>query len=123
MIKKIRTSVFETNSSSVHSLVLQTEKEFNDSYFWRDYMCISYDEMKKLHPDLDNREFEGWFEQVLMSDKELEEVGEYDFDLSDDDNYYYRVFPAKWVVKNYSNCDLEVKNKNNMVAVSMYIYE
>ena len=123
MIKKIRTSVFETNSSSVHSLVLQTEKEFNDSYFWEDYMCISYDEIKKLHPDLDNREFEEWFEQVLMSDKELEEVGEYDFDLSDDDDYYYRVFPAKWVVKNYNNCDLEVKNKNNMVAVSIYIYE
>ena len=37
--------------------------------------------------------------------------------------YYYKIFPAKWVIKNYNNCDLEVKNKNNMIAVSMYKYE
>ena len=58
-----------------------------------------------------------------MSNTELKKINNYNFDLSDDDDYYYKIFPANWVIKNYNNCDLEVKNKNNMIAVSMYKYE
>lgn len=122
-MKSIRQSVFETNSSSTHSLVLQTEKELNNSYFWENCVCITYDQIRKYKSDLNDKEFEGWFEQLLMSDTELEEVGEYNFYLSEDDDYYYRIFPASWVIKNYNNCDLKVKNKNNMIAISIYKYE
>ena len=124
MKKQIRRNVFETNSSSTHSLVLQTEKEFNDSYFWENCVCITYDQIRKYKSDLNDKEFEGWFEQLLMSDTELEEVGEYNFDLSEDDDYYYRIFPANWVIKNYNySCDVKIKEKNNMIAISIYRYE
>ena len=124
MKKQIRRNVFETNSSSTHSLVLQTEKEFNDSYFWENCVCITYDQIRKYKSDLNDKEFEGWFEQLLMSDTELEEVGEYNFDLSEDDDYYYRIFPANWVIKNYDySCDVKIKEKNNMIAISIYRYE
>ena len=59
----------------------------------------------------------------IMSNTELKKINNYNFDLSVDDDYYYKIFPANWVIKNYNNCDLEVKNKNNMIAVSMYKYE
>ena len=122
-MKSIRQSVFETNSSSTHSLVLQTEKELNNSYFWENCVCITYDQIRKYKADLNDKVFEGWFEQLLMSDTELEGVGEYNYYLSEDDDYYYRIFPASWVIKNYNNCDLKVKNKNNMIAISIYKYE
>lgn len=123
MKKQIRRNVFETNSSSTHSLVLQTKEEFNNSYFWENCVCITYDQIRKYKSDLNDKEFDEWFKNSLMSDIELKKINSYDFDLSDDDDYYYKIFPASWVIKNYNNCDLEVKNKNNMIAVSMYRYE
>lgn len=123
MKKQIRQNVFETNSSSTHSLVLQTKEEFNNSYFWENYVCITYDQIRKLNANLNDKEFDEWFKNSLMSDTELKKINNYNFDLSVDDDYYYKIFPAKWVIKNYNNCDLEVKNKNNMIAVSMYKYE
>lgn len=122
-MKSIRNNVFETNSSSTHSLVLQTKEEFNNSYFWENYVCITYDQIRKLNANLNDKEFDEWFKNSLMSDTELKKINNYNFDLSVDDDYYYKIFPAKWVIKNYNNCDLEVKNKNNMIAVSMYKYE
>ena len=123
MKKQIRRNVFETNSSSTHSLVLQTKEEFNNSYFWENCVCITYDQIRKYKAYLNDKEFDEWFKNSLMSDTELKKINNYNFDLSVDDDYYYKIFPANWVIKNYNNCDLEVKNKNNMIAVSMYKYE
>ena len=122
-MRQVRNSVFETNSSSTHCLTLQTEEEFNNSYFWRDYMIISYDAIRNYYSGLNDFEFEELFKNSLMSDEELDEFGEYDFHLSDEDEYYDRIFPASWVLENYFDADIEVKNKNNMVAIAMYIYE
>ena len=122
-MKKIRQNVFETNSSSVHTLTLQTEEEFNNSYFWRDYTMISYESIRNDYSELNDFEFEKLFKDLLMTDKELDEFEEYNFHLSDENDYHERIFPANWVIKNYTNADIEVKNKNSMVATSMYIYE
>ena len=123
MKRAVRTQVFETNSSSVHSLTLQTEEEFNNSYFWRDYTMISYELIRNYYSELNDFEFEKLFKDLLMNDEELDEFGEYDFHLSDEDDYYERIFPANWVIKNYIDADIKVKNKNSMVAISIYLYE
>lgn len=124
MKKQIRQNVFETNSSSTHSLVLQTKEEFNNSYFWENCVCITYDQIRKYKADLNDKEFDEWFKNSLMSDTELKKINNYNFDLSVDDDYYYKIFPANWVIKNYNySCDVKIKEKNDMIAISIYRYE
>ena len=103
---QVRQGVFETNSSSVHSLVITTitdwDKFKNGSLIMKDFPYdVSFVDVNSVNK-----------EQVFTLDKYNDEEDYFDYDYMT-----YDVF------KNLDDVEIILKKLDNVLAISIYKYE
>lgn len=103
-MRQIRSGVFETNSSSVHSLTMCSEEEYKkwengEVMYWRDA-----DKFAKREQIIEELKISKWYDHVNWENKdEVDDVfSDEGIQTSEDffDNEYYETFEESYVTPN-----------------------
>lgn len=115
----IRTNVFETNSSSMHSLILIDKKEYEDFYNGILWFNVNEQQLYTKQDIIDSSEFKQQCENFYNLSEDAQDLEFKEFmDYNCDEDYApYRTYNSN----DFQTLEVKDTQGNDKVALSIYI--